>query len=328
MTPVPLSIVLGKPKLSLMDTLYLVAQGAGFFAAEGIAVNVVRVGGAAEAVDACSSGAGDLCPMGIEPILNGYDRGVRLQLFLARERSFTYVLCVPEDSPVEKLADLKGKSIGVHLLGPGGAGPVAIDSMMAAAGLKKNDYAFVPTGYEDEAWSHVLAGRVAAVGFPSYDYIPLTARGVKMRIFRHPVLKEVVNGGYAASPATMEAKGEALGGFSRAIVKAAVLIRYNAAGAARLVYEAYGEPFTPADVELKTRELDLWQELLPAADPANPRIGIVSAANMQRYLDVLANYGALKLPIPGAAVVTERFIRIANNFDRAGVEKIARELSA
>ena len=326
MTLTPLSIVLGKPKLSLMDTLYLVAEGAGFFAAEGIAVNVVRVGGAAEAVDVCSSGAGDLCPMGIEPILNGYERGVRLQLFLARERSFTYVLCVPEDSPVVKLTDLKGKAIGVHLLGPGGAGPVAIDSMMAAAGLSKNDYAFVPTGYEDEAWAHVLSGRVAAVGFPSYDYIPLTARGVKMRIFRHPVLKDVVNGGYAASPATMDAKGEALGGFSRAIVKAAVLLRFNAAAAARLVYAAYGEPFDAADVELKTRELNLWQDLLPAADPANPRIGIVSAASMQRYLDVLSNYGAMKLPIPAAAVVTERFIRIANDFDRGTVERHARSL--
>lgn len=322
----PLSIVLGKPKLSLMDTLYLVAEGAGFFAAERVAVNVVRVGGAAEAVDLCSSGGGDLCPMGIEPILNGYERGVRLQLFLARERSFTYVLCVPEDSPVVALTDLKGKAIGVHLLGPGGAGPVAIDSMMAAVGVAKSDYTFVPTGYEDAAWAHVLAGRVAAVGFPSYDYIPLTARGVKMRIFRHPVLKDVVNGGYAASPATMAGKGDALGGFSRAIVKAAVLVHFNAAAAARLVYEAYGEPFTAADVELKTRELNLWQALLPAADPANPRIGVVSAAGMQRYLDVLANYGAANAAIAGAAVVTERFIAIANDFDRAAVERYAREL--
>lgn len=322
----PLSIVLGKPKLSLMDTLQLVAEGAGFFAAEHVAVTTIRVGGAAEAVDVCSRGAGDLCPMGIEPILNGYARGVRLQLFLARERSFTYVLCVPEDSPITKPADLKGAAIGVHLLGPGGAGPVAIDSMMAAAGLAKGDYTFVPTGYEDEAWAAVMAGRVAAVGFPSYDYIPLTARGVKMRIFRHPVLKDVVNGGYAASPATMDAKGEALGGFARAIVKAAVLVRYNAAAAARLVFEAYGEPFVPADVELKTRELNLWQDVLPAADPANPRIGIVSAAGMQRYIDVLANYGAMPVPIPGAAVVTERFIRIANDFDRAAVERLARSL--
>jgi hypothetical protein len=47
---------------------------------------------------------------------------------------------------------------------------------------------------------------------------------------------------------------------------------------------------------------------------------------MQRYLDVLSNYGALKFPIPGAAVVTERFIRVANSFDRAEVARIAREL--
>jgi NitT/TauT family transport system substrate-binding protein len=322
-----LSIVLGKPKLSLMDTLYLTAQGAGFFEAEGVTVTTVRVGGAAEATEVCSDGRGDLCPMGIEVILTGYERGIRLQLFLARERRFTYVLCVPEESPVTAIADLKGCVIGVHLLGPGGAGQVAIDSMMAAAGLRPGEYAFVPIGYEHDAWNAVTAGRVAAAAFPSYDHIPLRADGVKMRILTHPILADVVNGGYAAAPATIEKKAGALGGFSRAIVKAALLVHDNAAAAARLVFEAYGAPFTAADVEHKTRELMLWQDTLPAADPANPRIGEVSAPELQRYIDILASYGVIKQTIPATAVVSDRFIAHANDIDRMAFAAYARTLS-
>ncbi len=317
MEPAELSIVLGKPKLSLMDTLYLTAQGAGFFADQQLTLRTVRVGGAAEATEVCSSGAGDLCPMGIEVILTGYARGIRLQLFLARERRFTYVLCVPEESAIRSIADLKGTAIGVHILGPGGAGQVAIDSMMAAAGLQPGDYRFVPIGYEHAAWAAVLDGRVAAAAFPSYDHIPLRAGGIRMRILTHPVLANVVNGGYAASPATIERKGDALARFSRGIVQAALLVHDDAATAARLVFEAYGEPFTAADVEHKTRELLLWQDTLPAADPHNPRIGEVSAIELQRYIDVLASYGAIPQPIPATDVVCDRFITYANEVDRS-----------
>jgi NitT/TauT family transport system substrate-binding protein len=318
-----LSIVLGKPQLSLMDTLYLTAEGAGFFAAERLRVNTVRVGGAAEATEVCSSGAGDLCPMGVEVLLTGYERGIRLQLFLARERRFTYVLCVPEESPVRSIADLKGGAIGVHILGPGGAGQVAIDSMMAAAGLHSGDYTFVPIGYEQAAWQAVTAGRVAAAAFPSYDHIPLRAGGTAMRILTHPTLANVVNGGYAASPATIAAKSDALARFSRAIVKSALLIHYNPQAAARFVYEAYGAPFGEREVQHKTRELLLWQDTLPAADPAYPRIGEVSAAGLQPYIDILAAYGVLKAPIPATEVVNGRFIAFANDIDRGAIERLA-----
>jgi ABC-type nitrate/sulfonate/bicarbonate transport system substrate-binding protein len=322
-----LSIILGKPKLSLMDTLYLTAQGAGFFADEGVTLRTVRVGGAAEATEFCADGRGDLCPMGIEVILTSYARGLHVKLFLARERRFTYVLCVPEDSPVRAIADLRGGAIGVHLLGPGGAGQVAIDSMMAAAGVASGDYSFVPVGYEHDAWKAVTDGRVVAAAFPSYDHIPLRADGVKMRILTHPVLANVVNGGYAASPATIEKKSEALAGFSRAIVKAALLVHDNASAAARLVFEAYGAPFTAADVAHKTRELDLWQDTLPAADPANPRIGEVSAPELQRYIDILAQYGVIKQSIPATEVVSDRFITHANDIDRTAFAAYARTLT-
>ena len=323
MDTVELSIVLGKPKLSLMDTLYLVAKGAGFYDEEKLVVSTVRVGGAKEATEVCARGDGDFCPMGSEVILTGYEQGIHLQLFLARERRFTYVICVPEESPIATLADFKGGSIGVHIIGPGGAGQVAVESMMASVGLGKDDYAFVPIGYEHEAWNAVLSGRVAGAAFPSYDHIPLRADGVKMRIFTHPVLENVVNGGYAASPATLQAKGDAIGRYSRAVAKAAFFIHYNPAVAARYVYEAYGAPFTAADVLHKTRELTLWQDALPAADPQSRQIGAISPAGLQRYIDLLASYGVLRASIPAAEVVTDRFIAAANDFDRAALKERA-----
>ena len=132
-----LSFVLARRTPALMDVLNRVAQGAGFYDEEQLDVKQIRVGGAAEAAEVCSSGRGDICPIGIEPIFTGYDDGIRLKFFLARVARYTYVLGVPADSPIRTLADFRGAKIGVHILGAGSAGKVAVDSMMAEAGLDR-----------------------------------------------------------------------------------------------------------------------------------------------------------------------------------------------
>ena len=54
--------------------------------------------------------------------------------------------------------------------------------------------------------------------------LPFMVAGTKLRIFRHPTM-EVPNSGYAAAPSVIAAKGDALKHFSRAIVKAALLVQ-------------------------------------------------------------------------------------------------------
>jgi NitT/TauT family transport system substrate-binding protein len=310
-----LSFVLAKRTPALMDTLNRVAQGAGFYADEELEIEQIRVGGAAEAAEMCSSGRGDICPIGIEPIYTGYAGGIRLKFFLARVVRYTYVLGVPDDSPIRTLADFRGATIGVHILGAGSAGKVAVDSMMAYAGLHEGDYALAAVGYEDDALAAVTSKRVAATAFPAYELIPFALAGHTLRVFPHPLLADICNAGYAASPATIASKADALGRFARAIVRAAIFAHTDPATAARHVLAASPEPFDAGDAERKAREIALW-DALPGADPNDRRIGYVPLEGIDLYGKILAEHGLLAHVPPASELVTNEFVDFANDFAR------------
>jgi NitT/TauT family transport system substrate-binding protein len=324
-----LSVVLGEGLPPLMDTLDLVAQGAGFYRDEHLTVNKVYRSDAAAVADACASGQADICPLDIERVFTGYESGVPLVLFEAWASRYTYVLAVLDDSPVKTLADFKGKVIGVHQLGSGNkpfGGQTAVTTAMASAGLTTSDYSFAAIGFNDKALSAVKSGAVAGAGFPFYELIPFEVAGTKLRIFENPILEAIPSGGYAAAAATIRTKGDALQRFSRAIVKAALFVRYNPAAAARLMLQTRGNPYTEDDVTFFTKALTIWEDALPARDPANPHIGYIPPDGEEVYSKLLAQYGVTKAQVPVSAVVTNQFNAFANDFDHKAVEALAKQM--
>ena len=317
-----LSVVKDGKTPPLMNTLNLIAEGAGFYKEEHLKVTTIASDGPADARRICSSGQGDICPVGIEPLLAPLP-GVELKMFLSRISKFGYVIGVPEDSPVKTIADLKGKKIGVHSA-TGSSATVASESALSAAGLKPGDYELVTIGRDDQAVAELASGKVSAAALPFYELLPFIVGGTKLRIFRHPALGDVPSSGYAAAPSVIAAKADALKHFSRAIVKASLLIRYNPAAAARALLIADGNPFGDADLRRKTAELTAWEDDLPAADPASKRIGAIPIAGTQAYIQLLANAGVIKTALPASQVVTDEFIAFANDFDRKAFQLFAK----
>jgi NitT/TauT family transport system substrate-binding protein len=321
-----LSVVLGEGLPPLMDTLDLVAQGAGFYKQQHLTIDKVYQSDAAAVADMCSSGKADICPLDIERVFTGYESGVPLVLFQAWASRYTYVLAVLDDSPIAALADFKGKTIGVHQLGSGNkpfGGQTAVTTAMASAGLTTSDYSFAAIGFNDKALAAVKSGAVAGAGFPFYELIPFEVAGTKLRIFENPILKAIPSGGYAAAPATIQTKAGALARFCRAINEAALFVRYNPEAAARLMLQTRGNPYTEDDVAFFTKALTIWEDALPARDPANPHIGYIPPDGETVYSKLLAQYGVTKAQVPVSAVVTNQFNAFANDFDHRAVETLA-----
>lgn len=316
-----LSVVKDPNTPPLMNALNLIAEGAGFYRDERLKVTTVASDGSLGAIQMCSDGRGDICPVGIEPLVTRYDEGIRLRMFLTRASKFGYVIGVPEGSPIKTLADFKGRKIGVHSV-TGASGVVTTQSALAAAGLKPSDYELVAIGFEDQALGALKSGKVDAAALPLYELIPFMVAGTKLRIIRHPTLADSANAGYAASAAVMSAKGDALGRFSRAIVQASLLVRYNPAAAAKALLTADGKPLTDADLQRKTAELTFWEDDLPASDPGNKRIGEVSMKGMQAYIQLLKDAGLTKSAMPVTQVVTGQFIDFANDVDRNAIRNM------
>lgn len=317
-------LVLGRTP-ELMNTLNQTAEGAGFYKEEHLKITVTRVKSSLDAQKGCSTGQFDICPIGIEPLITNYGRGVRLKMFLTRAAKFTYVYAVLDDSPIKSLADLKRKNIGVHSA-DGASATAATESGLEAAGVKNSEYRLVSVGKDDDAIEALVSRKVDAAALPYYEFIPYIVAGRKLRIFPHPALQNVTNSGYASAPALLAAKGDAVKRFSRAIVKSCLLIRYNPKAAARAILIALGAPYTDADLAHKTAELNAWQAYLPAGDPGSDSIGAVGVAGIQDYIALMTRAGVVTNPPSATAVITDEFVAAANDFDRAAFEKYAKSL--
>src|SRR5437868_12477187 len=99
-------------------------QALGYWKDEGLDVEVASVEGSAAGLQQLGSGNIQIVSLGPEEILIGREKGVKIKGFYVQARETIYRLVVPADSPLQKVADLRGKTIGVPALASGSV-PVA-----------------------------------------------------------------------------------------------------------------------------------------------------------------------------------------------------------
>jgi len=309
-----LTVISGSQPTAFFEVIGDVAEAAGFYKAEHLAVNIQYAGSPNIAAQLVASGKGDVCSIALEPIIAGYEKGLKLTSFFARDPHYEYALGVPYDSPIKTLADFKGTIIGEYSV----ASPaeISVNSMLTGAGLKKSDYTFIPIGNGAQAITALNSRKVAGAAFPYVELALYESNaGQKYRFFYHPILKDIGDVGYATAPATIAAKGDLLKRFSRANAKAAILIRVNPQLAAKYFLQAAGLKVTDETLKNQTNLLELAYDQLPGFDPSSSTIGAMSERGMGILTKFLADAGFTQTVVPVSAVVTTQFIAYANDFD-------------
>jgi NitT/TauT family transport system substrate-binding protein len=309
-----LTVIGASSTTGFFEVLDHVAAEAGFFKAEHLDVEKQYIASAAATAQLVASGKADVASCSIEPLIQGYDKGLHLQFFFGSDPQYVYVLGVLDSSPIRTLQDFKGKTIGEATLGSGSE--IGAISMLEGAGLKRSDFSFVPIGTGATALTALEQNQVAGAALPGAELSLEGAAGnVTFRIFRHPILKDIGTYGFSATPATIAAKGDQLKRFSRALAKAALLTRENPRLAARYFLEGAGQKVTAAAIDNETKVLQLSQGDLAGADPSNPRIGYMSPTGIGVYTKFFADNGITPRQVPASALVTNQFIAAANDFD-------------
>jgi NitT/TauT family transport system substrate-binding protein len=309
-----LTVVSGSQPTAFFEVLGDVAEFAGFYKAEHLKVEVNYAGNPYIATQLVASGKGDICSLALEPIIQGYDKGVRLTSFFARDPHYEYAVGVLANSPIKTLADFKGTSIGEY--SPGSGAEISTNNMLQGAGLTKNDYTYIPIGNGAQAISAMTSGKVAGAAFPYVELLLYVAQADQhYRFFWNPVLKDIGDVGYAATTATIASKADLLKRFARANAKAAILIRVNPDLAAKYFLQGAGIKVTDDAIARESRLLASAYDQLPGFDPASKTVGKMSATGMGVLAKFLADNGLTKEVVPTSAVVTDQFIAFANDFD-------------
>jgi NitT/TauT family transport system substrate-binding protein len=309
-----LTVVGGSTASGFFEVLDLVAQQAGFFKDEHLIVDKQYSGNSSVAAQLVASNKADVASFAMEPIFTGYEKGLRLTGFFSRDPSYAQVLAVLDASPIHRLADFKGTTIGEY--SAGSAAEVTANSELAGAGLKRSDYTYLPIGAGAQAIAAMTSGKVAGVAFPYPELVTYTAlAGQKYRYFWHPILKDIPASVYAASPATIQTRGDVLRRFSRALVKASILVRVNPQLAAKYFVVGSGAKVTDAAIASEARLLSVGGDMLAGEVPTSMTIGEMPLRGTEVLAKFMYDSGVTAQVVPATAIVTNQFIEYANGFD-------------
>jgi NitT/TauT family transport system substrate-binding protein len=306
---------IGSNPSAFYQVLEHVAQYAGFYTEEHLVVNKQYAPSASACAQLVASGKGDVCTMSIEPIILGYEKGLKLQFIFSHDPHYTYLLGVLESSPIHTLADFKGKDIGE--INAGSTSEISGNDMLSGSGLRKSDYSYVPIGLGSQALAALQAGKVAGASFPGVELGQMgIIANVKFRYFRDPILDSIPNMGFGASPATIANRPDVLKRYLRATVMAALLVRENPQLAAKYFFMGTGQKATPEMLATETTVLTTLQGDLAGADPSSPQIGRVPVGGIALYCKFFLASGQTTQLVPAAAIATNEFIAYANDFDK------------
>lgn len=152
---------------NLQDTFQYVAQEAGFYKKNGLNVSLENIASAATEAQALEAGSLDIGALEISVFLNA-PKAADLKLIAGANASDPVLIANPKiktanaDKPFPaSLLDLKGKKIGVPVLGTGPQ--IVLTKMLELAGLQASDVQFVQVGNTSTSLPAMQAGRVDAI---------------------------------------------------------------------------------------------------------------------------------------------------------------------
>jgi NitT/TauT family transport system substrate-binding protein len=259
----------------------------------------------------------------VEPLAILRPQGVRARFFYTAYQTNTYGIAVAADSPIQKLTDLKGKTIGVTNMSS--AGVIIARAQVAAAGLNPDtDITIVVAGEGAQPAVMLRNKQVDALSQFDTQYALVEIAGVKMRLLDTTAIARHPANGFMALEDTIKSQRKDLIGLGRAYAKGAVFAIANPEAAVRMVYEAYpqtrptGKDEATAvrdDVKVLSARMEHWK-----LEPAGvKRWGENSEANYRDYADFMLKWGVIKQKVDGTELITNELIDEINRFDPAKI---------
>ncbi|MGQ0567331.1 MAG: ABC transporter substrate-binding protein [Gemmobacter sp.] len=218
-----------------------VAIGEGFFAEEGLEVTVEAINGSGAVLQALSSGQAQFGRPGPGPVLAARGRDVDVVFIYNFAAKSNFGVVVPQDSPIQAPADLKGKVIGTGTAD--GAEVGFARNVMSGAGMKDGtDYTFLTVGDGGPATAAFSSGEIQAYSASTADAAILNQRGVAVREITPAEYQRFFGNGFVTMGDTIRNNPDLVEKFVRAIHKGHVFALDDANRDKVLAHMAAGNP--------------------------------------------------------------------------------------
>jgi NitT/TauT family transport system substrate-binding protein len=327
-------ITVGMPVPWAMQYGYIpFGEKLGFFRDEGFTLNRIAVTGSAVLLPQVAAGQvtfGFANP-DLPVIAASRNEALPLRFVMNWLQSSTFEFAVLPESPIQTLADLKGRKLGVGALTWGNL-PLS-RAMLASVGVVwQRDVQVLPVGLGAAAWRRLQTGEVDALNLFVSEHERMAIAGIAFRRVPMPEpFRSIFSNGWVASDRTIAEQPQQVIGFGRALVRSWLACKANAEACVKAMWEAEA-PLRPAPGQGAARlaaDLRLVLADGPQIDdfaPNGPRLyGAYPPGSWERLIGVMHAEGQIShADLPLDRLVTDRFVTDINRIDIPATEAAGR----
>jgi NitT/TauT family transport system substrate-binding protein len=307
---------------------YAIATKMGWFAKDGIKVELIPMPGSTDCVKAVATKDVNYGVPSIEPVAIIRQQGIKIKNFYTAYQANIYGIAVPEDSTIKTFADLKGKKIGVTSMAS--AGVIIARALAANHGFNPDkDISIVVAGEAAQTAALLRSNQVDALSQFDTQYALTENAGARLRLLDTSEIAKFPSNGFIALEDTLVNKRAEAVAVGKGYAMGTVFALANPEAAIRILWEVYPQTKATGKDEATAMRDDVKTLLARAKSWKLESVGAKKwgenlVQNYDAYSDFLVKNGVLKEKIPGADLITNDLIDDMNKFDAGEVEKEAK----
>ena len=302
--------------------LYAVPKRLGYFAAEGLEVDIQNSQTGMISAQALQANSAQIGTTAAAAIMTVREQNGDLVSFFNLKRNAGTFLVVLKDSPIQKLEDLKGKTIGAPSFGAGGG--LGLKQNLSEIGITPDQYTGISTGAGPSAIAALRTGQIEALVMWDAMLGAAENTGLSLRTVNIPLEDGQVGTTLAVRKSYANANQKEVGGYCRAMTKGLVFTMTNTPAAIRIFWEEFPttKPTSLDDATSLKNGVHIMRRFLEKAlqdQPEGARLGEFIKPNWQNTHAAFVKLGTLKGSEAATDSYTEQFLAACNDFDRAAV---------
>lgn len=312
---------------------FLIAKELGYYAAEGLDVDVLPVNGANQALLQIAAGNGDFATISPTNLIAGIqpEVGMRVQVFYNVYYRNIWSISVMPDSPITRLSDLKGKKLGVASMGSSGVAVGKAYLSKAGVDIGKDGTAYLTIGVGAQGATALRTKQVDAVVYWDAMLAKLDVAGFKLR--QLPVddaIRNLPDISMGASLETLEKRPQVVTGFGRALAKGYEFNQANREAAVRITWKVFpaSKPGNMSEEEALKNALFVNESRMRiwTSPKTGGKHGLFIAEDWQNVVQFAKDHNvvAATAEAPLEKLYTNKFIDDINAFDRDAVIRQAK----
>jgi len=320
--------------VALSASQVIVANALGYFADEGLELDLKIFPGGANTVAQTVKKQADVSYPGNEPVIIGKQKGrdpLPVKFFYNAVPTVIWELVVQDASPVKTLKDLQGKRI--YIFAPSTSNVPQVKAILRREGINPDSGVTMRSiSLGAGALNALNSGAVDVVALYDTEHATFETSGTKLRRLPvSPVIDKLFSNGFLTHDDNLKdpARRKMLIGTGRTFAKASVYCEINLRSCVERVWKAYPQVKPTGVDEKKAMDDALFvfasrDRNMRLRDYQKAQYGLYDAAAWQAYVDFMLAEKELEQPVELATLFTNELIAEIKSFDRAPVERKAR----